>query len=81
MDRESLIVVTVANRLTKRSVLKHDDGSEWYVDEMFAPMFRAKNGHGLAGMMLSSPLFYTKPQLYKLQITTDSSLTILRRSL
>lgn len=59
-DRESLITDTVANRLTKRSLLKHDNGSEGYVDEWFIPIFRARSGPYFVDMMIFSRVFYTK---------------------
>lgn len=66
LDRESLISDTVANRLIKRKLVTHDDGSEAYIDEWFAPTYRARSSHVFVDMMLAARIYYTRAQLCKL---------------
>ena len=65
LDRESLIADTVANRLTKRSVV-HDNGSYFYFDEWYMPLFRSKSGHVYVEIDCSTTVMFTRSQLGKL---------------
>ena len=64
-DREALMADTVANRLTRRSLVQNN-GSFLYFDEWHVPLLRSESGHVYVEMDYPPSLMFTRSQLGKL---------------
>ena len=65
LDREALMANTVANRLTRRSLVQNNS-SFLYLDEWHVPLLRSESGHVYAEMDCPSSVMFTRPQLGRL---------------
>ena len=65
LDREALMADTVANRLTRRSLVQNN-GSFLYLDKWHVPLLRSESGHVYVEMDCPSSVMFRRSQLGKL---------------
>ena len=66
LDKESLVADTVTNLLTKRTLLRLQNGQHRYRDEWSIPLLRSRSRHVYAEMDFTPSTFFTRAQLTKI---------------